>query len=231
MANGIARTATYSVAGDDEEVLSFAVNKRKELIVIDFWTQLMLEGRMFHIQNGTESTPVNTGTSPDDETVWILLDTTDGTTTIPTYIDVWASTCAATPETLEGVVEVDRLLNRWNTGGTAYVPENMRSDRPRVSTCYKCYVSASGDITADAKSAVPDSLEIARVSYNETTPGSSNEPCDYIMNMNKLYSVMERPPVAIVDVGSLILHWGSGTADQTGYGLMEWVELPTSAVV
>jgi len=227
MATGISRNAGYSTASDGQEVASFAVNKRKELIVIDFWTQLVLEGRMFHIQIGTEDAPVDTTTSPDDVTVWMLVDGQAGTTYIPTYIDVWASTFGNTAETLEGLVEIDRSKARYSTGGTAYVPENMRTDRPRASTAAAAYVGT--DITASAKSAVPASMEIARVSYCETTPSATNEPCDFNMNAPKLYSVQERPAVAVVGVGSIITHFGSGTADCKGYGLMEWAELPTSA--
>jgi len=231
MATGIARDSGYSTAPDGAEVESFAVSKRKELIVIDFFTQLVLEGRMFHIQNGTESAPVNTTAAIADTTVWVVLDTSAGTTTIPTYVDVWVNTFAAGTVNLEAMVEVDRLLNRHNTGGTAFVPENMRSDRPRVSTCTNCYVAAAGDITLDAKSAVPDSMEIARMTFCEATPGSSNEPSDFVMNIPKLYSVLDRPPVAVVDVGSIITHFGAASGDATGFGVMEWAELPTSAVV
>lgn len=229
MATGIARNAGYDTAADGEEVAGFAVSKRQELIIIDFYTQLMMEGRMYHMQIGTESTPVDSTGAIADTTVWMLLDTAAGTTTIPTYVDVWAQTYGNTSATLEAMVEVDRAKNRWNTGGTAYVPENMRTDRPRASTCIKCYVGT--DITANAKTAVPGSMEIARASYFETTPSATNEPVDFVMNIPRLYSIKDRPPVAIVDVGSLICHFGATTADAVGYGVMEWAELPTTAVV
>jgi len=228
MATGIVRTTSYDTATDGTPVAEFAVNKRKELIVIDFWTQLMLEGRMFHIQAGAESAPIDCTLSPDDELAWMLLDTSVGTTTIPTYIDVWISTCANTAETVEGIVEIDRAKNRYVSDGGAFVPENMRSDRPRVSTG-AAYVGT--DIIAAVKTAVPGSMEIARVSYFETTPTATNEPCDFIMNAPRLYSVLDRPPVAVVGVGSIITHFGCGTEVTKAYGLMEWAELPTSAVV
>jgi len=229
MATGIARTAGYDTAADGEEVAGFAVSKRQELIVVDFYTQLVLEGRMYHMQIGTEDAPVDSTTSVDDQLAWAMIDTTAGTTTIPTYIDVWVCTVGNTSATLQAMVEVDRAKNRYVSGGTAYVPENMRTDRPRASTVTKAYVGT--DVTIAAKTAVPGSMEIARAVYWETTPSATNEPCDFVMNIPRLYSIKDRPPVAIVGVGSLILHLGAGTADSPCYGVMEWGELPTTAVV
>ena len=58
-------------------------NRRGELVVCDFWTQLMLDGRMFHMQIGTESTAVNSTGALDDQTVWMLVDGVDGWTLLP----------------------------------------------------------------------------------------------------------------------------------------------------
>jgi len=225
MALGKVRTDSYDTATGPTGF--FAVNKRKELIVIDFFTQLVLEGRVFHMQIGTEDAPVDSTGQPDDQTyVWGLVDTNPGMVYMPTYIDVWACTWSATGETLEAIVEVDRAKNRYSTGGTAYVPENMRTDRPRTSTA-TAYVGT--DITALAKTAVPGSMEIARIQYMEDTAGSTNEPVDFVMNIPKLYSVMEKPAVAVADPGSIILHFGSGTADTPGFGVIEWAEIPSTA--
>ena len=227
MVTGIARTTGYSTATDGTPVGSFAVNKRKELIVVNFFTQLVLEGRMFHMQIGTEATPVDTTTTVADTLVWMLVDVCAGMTYIPTYIDVWASTYGNDATALEAYVEIDRAKNRYSSGGTAYVPENMRTDRPRVSTAAAAYVGT--DIVATAKSAVPGSLEIARANYFEATPTATNEPIDFIMNLPKLYSVYERPAVAVTGIGSILTLFGSSTSDCKGYGLMEWAEIPTSA--
>ena len=229
MALGKVRTDSFDTATGPTPF--FAVNKRQEVIVIDFWTQLVLEGRVFHVQIGTESAPVNTTTSIDDELVWTVVDTNPGTIYMPTYVDVWAAASTATGETLVGMLEVDRAQNRYDSAGLAYVPENMRTDRPRPSTA-TCYVMHSTDdagIVVSAKTAVPGSMEIGHKAFYEDTAGSTNEPVDFVMNMAKLYSVMEKPAVAIADPGSMIVHFGAGTADETGYGIVEWAELPATA--
>lgn len=229
MATGISRNASYSTASDGTEVSSFAVSKRKELIVIDFWTQLMMEGRMFHMQIGTESAPVATTTTIADTLVWMLADGQAGTTYLPAYADVWVQTFGNTAETLEAMFEIDRGKARYSSGGTAYVPENLRSDRPRTSTVAKAYVGT--DITAAAKTAVPGSIEVSRKAYCETTPSATNEPSDFLGNLVALYDCHRNPPCAVVGVGSMLVHFGSGTADCTGYGVLDWAELPTSDAV
>ena len=229
MTLGKVRTDSYDTATGPTGF--FAVNKRQELIVIDFWTQLVLEGRVFHVQLGTENAPVNTTTSMDDILVWCVVDTNPGTVYMPTYVDVWMAAWSATGETVEALLEVDRAKNRYSSAGLAYVPENMRTDRPRTSTA-TCYVMHSTDdagVVAAAKTAAPGSMEIGRKNWTEDTAGSTNEPVDFVGNAPKLYSVMEKPAVAIADAGSMVLHVGAGSADETAFGVVEWAEIPETA--
>jgi len=229
MATGIARNAGYRTATDGQEVSSFAVNKRQELIVVDFWTQLVLEGRMFHIQLGTENAPVNTTAVPDDILVWCLVDGQAGTTIIPSFVDITLTTFANTAVTGDAMLEIDRAKNRYTSGGTAYVPENLRTDRPRASNA-AAYVWST-DIVASAKTAVPGSIEIARKKLFDAAPTTTNEPSDFLANLRPLYTVATQPAVAIVGVGSMIIHAGCATADTYLYGMAQWAELPTSAVI
>lgn len=224
---GRVRQNTYEAhpEGVDREL---RINKRGEAVMVDFWTQLVLDGRMFHMQIGTESAPVDTTTTIADTLVWMLLDTTLGTTTIPAYCDVWLSAIGNTSASLEAMLEIDRAKNRYSTGGTAFVPENMRTDRPRASTCYKCYVGT--DITAAAKTAVPGSMEIARKGPFETTPTATNEPCDFNSNLRPLFVARQQPTAVVVDTGSVLVHYGASTLDSSGFGVLQWAEIPTDNV-
>ena len=198
-------------------------NRRGELVVIDFWTQLVLDGRVFHIQLGTEDAPINSTTGIDDTTVWALADNPVGITMLPAFAQVVMSGLGAATSPCV-MLEVDRAKNRYSSGGTAYVAENLRTDRPRVARA-TAYVGT--DITAAAKTAVPGSLEIWRAAWFEDAiaTGTGAEWKD------ASWCAKDMIPVAIVGTGSLVLHFGAATADLTGYGALQWAEMDTDSVI
>ena len=213
---------TYLVSNDNSPA-DPRCNRRGELVVVDFWTQLVLDGRMFHIQVGTEDAPVNSTTGVDDEMVWAMADNPVGVTMLPAFAQVQLS-ALATGTAPVVMLEVDRGKARWSSGGTAFVPENLRTDRPAVSQA-TAYVGT--DITTGAKTAVPGSMEIWRAAWFEdaiaTGTGAEFKETFWCAKSKNI-------PVAIVGTGSLLLHFGAATADITGYGCLQWAELPTSAV-
>lgn len=215
---------SYSNWGDGQDRPPRA-NRRGELVVCDFWTQLVLDGRMFHMQIGTESTPVNCTVAAADTLVWALVDGAAGTTYIPALWEV-SFDLLTNATNVEAYFEIDRAKARWISGGTSYVPENMRTDRPRVSVAAAAYVGA--DITASAKTAVPGSIEIGHHKFMEdnitTAAGAA-------FHHYKL-TAKNRPMGVIVGVGSMIGHFASGTTenDVTGFGNLDWAEIPTESV-
>jgi hypothetical protein len=199
------------------------INRRGELVVMDFWTQLVIDGRMFHMQIGTEATSVASTTTMADTLVWMLVDNAAGTSILPALYEVALSTL--TTATVPGMyLEIDRAKVRYSTGGTAFVPENMRTDRPRVSRAAAAYVGT--DITAAAKTAVPGSIEIGHFQLMEDaiTTGTGSEVKQYVLSARQL------PLGMIVGVGSLLCHFGATTADVTGFGAVQWAELPSESV-
>lgn len=198
-------------------------NRRGELVVIDFWTQLVLDGRMFHMQIGTESTGVDCTTTLDDELVWMVVDGVDGWTLLPALYEVSIDTLAS-GTTPEAKLEIDRSIIRYNTGGTSYVPENLRTDRPRVSVAASPHVGT--DITTDAKSTVPASIEIGHHTFYEDAIGTGTGSEFHYYTLN----ARERPLPAVVGIGSICCHFGCTTSDITGFGCLQWAELPSESV-
>ena len=202
------------------------LNRRAEMVTIDFWTQMVLDGRMFHMQIGTENEPVPGTVAIDDELVWMLVDNAAGTVLLPAIVNIEVEG-ASTSANLASMFEIDNAKARFNSGGTAYVPANLRTDSPRVSVATVARVGT--DITAFTKTAVPGSMEIARIAHWETSPTATNEPSDFVSNTRTLFSAQTQPGVAVVGVGSMLVHHG-GSADVTSYGYMQWAELPTESV-
>ena len=205
---------------------NFRINRRAEMVTIDFWTQMVLDGRMFHMQIGTENAPVAGTAAIDDELVWMLVDNAAGTVMLPALVAIQIEG-ALTGANIASMFEIDNAKARFGSGGTAFVPANLRTDSPRASVASVARVGT--DITATGKTAVPGSLEIARIAHWETSPSATNEPTDFVSNLRPLFSSQTQPGVAVVGVGSMLVHHG-GSADTTSYGYMQWVELPSESV-
>ena len=200
------------------------LNRRGELVVMDFFSQCIFDGRVFHLQVGTEDAPVNTTGAVDDTLGNVLWDNPVGYTAMPFYaswhiVDLTTSTLAL------AMLEVDRLIARYSSGGTAYVPENLRTDRPRVAVGGAFYVGAP-DITLAAKTAVPGSIELWR--HNFGLDALTTQLYQEIFNVK--YSLRSDPFAAVVGLGSIIAHFGAATADATGYNMMDVIQLPTESV-
>jgi hypothetical protein len=216
------RQQTYDTYGD-AQFRPLRGNRRGELVVCDFWTQLVLDGRMFHLQVGTESAGVDTTTTAADTLVWMLVDGAAGTTYIPALYEIAVEELASATQ-IEAYLEIDRAKARYESGGTAFVPTPMRCDSPRVSVAAVAYVGT--DITALDKTAVPGSIELGHHTFTEDAinPATGNELHKYVL------SARERPLGAVVGVGSILGHCAASTGDAKAQGCLQWAELPTTAV-
>jgi len=199
------------------------LNRRGELVVVDFWTQCIFDGRTFIIQVGTEDAPVDSTAAIDDTLAWISADNTTGYALIPTSCEITVANWT-TATLAQAMIEVDRGKARYSSGGTAYVPENLRTDRPRVAVG-TFYVGT--DITLAAKTAVPGSIELARNQFSEDARATA-EPGDFL---GWRWSARDRDTAVIVDVGNVNVQFGAATADVGGYGNLTFVQLPKESMV
>lgn len=197
------------------------INRLGLTVVVDFFTQLALSGLTYHVQMGTEDAGVAFTTSIDDQLVSMLADNNAGYSMIPLLFTVNPGVVAGATLAM-AMLEVDMAKLRYSANGTLFVPRNLHAQAP-ASFNGVAYVAGSSDITTLAKSAVPDSVELARKDYIEDAlantigyPGAWDS-C--------VYSVKQRPMVATYGVSSLIGHVGSASADLTGYAVIEMAQL------
>lgn len=194
------------------------INRLGFQVVTDFFTQLVLSGMAYHMQIGTMTTPVNSTDAIDDQLVWMLADNNAGYAMIPLLLELNIE-FADTAVNAEALLEWDKAKKRYSSGGTAFTPANMRGDDP-ASFNGAAYVGT--DITALAKSAVPNSVELARRQIIEdavTDPNTGKWQADPV-----LYSCQNRPIVVSVDASSLLVHFGAGTADLNGFGVLQFAQ-------
>ncbi len=207
--------------GSDRAIM----NRLGSLIVTDFFTQLVLSGFAYHMQNGTEDAPTNWVLTPDDVDFIFLADNPSGNAMIPLACN---TTLAAltTGTSAQSYIEVDKSKARYSTSGTAFVPANLRSDDPAGATG-TFYTGVDGSGTALGKSAVPDSIELARQLFHEDAIGTSTGA---EMDSAPLYTVRRDPLCVIMGVGSIVVHAGAGTALNTGYATLQFAQFNSALV-
>ena len=200
------------------------INRMGMQIVVDFFDQLILSGLAYHMQLGTEDAGVNSTTAIDDQLASMVIDNNAGYAMIPLLYEVTPGVIA-TATLVQAMLELDKDKVRYTSGGTAYVPANLRGD-DNNSASGSFYVGP--DVTIAAKSAVPNSVEFARKFYLEDAladtigyPGAW-EAC--------VYSARNRPIAVLIDAASIVGHFGSATADVTGYAVLQFAQFDKALV-
>ena len=230
---GTVRQGSYGNYSEGQE-RSARLNRRGELVVMDFYTQCALDGRVFAVQVGSQDAgaAINSTAAPADTVVFALTDVPVGTTLIPVEAQVAVQTWT-TATLISFMLEADMGKLRFSAvgGGGAFTPVNLRGDSPRVSSCasYVNLTTGAG-ITAAAKSTiggVDGSFEFHAFAI-ETNYGDQG---DTIPEWGFHWAATNAgaPPI-IVGVGSFLLHFGATTADATGYANYRFIELPTESV-
>jgi hypothetical protein len=193
------------------------LNRMGFQVVVDFFTQLTLSGLTYHMQIGTEDAPVASTTSIDDQLSWMVADNIAGYAMIPLLYEVNIGN--HTTATLENsMMELDKDKVRYTSGGTAYVPANLRGDDPNAASG-SFFVGT--DVTVAAKSAVPNTVEFARRTLTEDVITTSTG----IENITReIYSAKTRPIAVLIDASSVVLHHGVATADVNSYGVFQFAQ-------
>ena len=189
-------------------------------VVVDLYTQWFLSGFCFHMQCGTEDAPVTTQGPLDDTKPFILADNNSGIM-VPLVYDVNIAG-HTTSTAVEAMLEVDMDKKRFSSGTTSWTPEQMNNaatTAPAANGTF--YTTDGGDITAAAKSAVPASVELARRTFSEdaitTLVGEQ-------MGLVPVFSVRTQLPVLANTPSSICCHFGSATADATGYATLNFAQ-------
>lgn len=182
---------------------------------MDFFTWMVLIGRTYIVQAGTEDAPIDT-TPVDDTTLNMVVDVPSGKTVMLAeagthVVDFTTGTLAMT------LIEADNAKVRYSSGGTAFTPLNMNNAFSNGSGV-NAYVGP--DITAAAKT-TGGSLEIAR--WQVGNDAKATQLADE--NNNFFWTARLNIPVIIQGPGSILLHFGSATADVTGYSQLKFIVL------
>lgn len=195
------------------------LNRFGAQVVTDLITQWLLSGYCFHMQLGTEDAPIDSTTAIDDQLAWAVADNNSGVI-VPLKLEVNIATFT-TATLAQAMLEADMAKKRWSSGGTAFVPRQMNGAASAAAAANGTFYVGT-DVTVLAKTAVPDSVELARRTFQEDViadPGNG-----LLVGNRDVFNIRAQMPVIVPNPGSLVVHVGAATADVTAYGVLQFAQ-------
>ncbi len=119
---------TLAAAGENTRV-AVKGNKMGYQIAIDFYTQMVMEGRVYQVRAGTKSDPAVGDIVITDTAAEMCVDAVLGTTLMPVYCNISYNLAAATKFEAAG-----KSVATVSTVGAAFVPLNLKSDGPAATS-------------------------------------------------------------------------------------------------
>lgn len=205
---------------------AFRVNKFGAAPVVDILTTWLLAGFCYHMQTGTEDAPVTLHATLDDTLAVMVADNNAGCM-VPLRFE--ANVAGFTTATnIQAMLEADMAKKRFSSGGTEFKPRQLNGFATKAAGADEAngafYTIEGGDIALLAKSAVPDSIELARRTMSED---AITDPGNGLLNPDRNVFLFGRDiPAFIPTPGSLAAQFGSATADATGYAVLQFAQFP-----
>jgi hypothetical protein len=133
-------------SASEEQWASLKGTKRGEACVIDFYTEMVMEGRVYGVRFGLQAAP-KTGDQPIATTkAESALDTGAGVVTIPFDAVISLETAAGTVNDIRGVV-----VPTASSAGDDYVPLNMFLGGNSCRSTARCDETGGVTVTAEAE--------------------------------------------------------------------------------
>ncbi len=191
------------------------------LFTADWYDSLVLEGRVFIVNNGTDSTAATMAGAYDADAADLAIDIPDGIIAIPLWISCQTETASA------GVVEVialasSTLVSATSGQFTVLTAKNMRVDQP-IASKSTCYGSIAAAQSTDPHSG--DYFEFYRSGYPTDNSLTTTPTPTYEWSARR-----NGPPPIIADGGSIVIYLAAAGATSTGFIQCAWAELPESFI-
>ncbi len=183
------------------------------LFTADWVDGLIMEGRVFGVNNGTLTSPATFSGAMANNEAEIVIDIPDGTIGIPLSIEFTLST--GTTGLSEMVAIASSTLGETSSGASLTV-YNMRMDAP-----FSTQATATGSVTTGGNTSPYSGnyIEFFRDGYGTDPSVTGTPPPVYRWSAKKSGFF----PI-IVDGGSIMVF--AGEAASTGFITVTWAELP-----
>lgn len=179
-------------------------NKRGELCVIDFYTEMAMEGRAFNVRAGTVTTHFTGDIDVTDTAAEMTADPPSGTTIIPCYANIHIEALGGTVPILTG-----KSVATCSTAGDAFVPLPLYRDGNASSSSARADAAGGATVTAEL-----------------TT--TTCRHFSYTMAAVDCMQIWEpRTPPFVVGAGCFYLQIAATTTGPNYYACFDFIELPT----
>lgn len=189
------------------------LNRRGEVCVVDFYTQMALEGRAFQIRMGTITVPAVGDVVITDTKAEMCVDAVTGTTVLPVHchIAVRLGTGTLHEYAVKSVAAV-------STSGTAFVPLPLFIGG-RASTCACRAAEAGGVVT------IAELVTTTRCHWHVANPLAVAAGHSFTTHVWE----PRTPPPVVGPANAYVQVAATGTGPSY-YSAFEYIELPTTSV-
>lgn len=189
--------------------------KRGELVIIDFWTQMALEGRVFQVRAGTITTPLVGDVVITDTAAEMCADAISGYTILPAELSIGIRLNTGTLHEYAA-----KAVAAISTSGTAFVPLPLRFNGTialSTAAATTARVQAAGAVTVAAELATT-TLRLWEYA-NPVAGGAGNDA-------SPLYWV-PRTPLVLVGPSCFYVQIAATGTGPSYYAHFNYVELPS----
>lgn len=186
-------------------------NKMGFAVVVDFYTQMAIEGRIFQVRAGTISVPVVGDVLITDTKAEMCADAALGTTIIPVSTNVSFNLAAATLFESAG-----KSVATASTAGTAFVPLPLYAGGAAASSTAR--VGAAGGVTVTAELAT---TTLRHWSWGQPIAAGA---------WSTWYDWEPRTPPVLVGPRCYYVQIAGDTTGPSYFSSFDYIELPSTAV-
>lgn len=198
-------------AGAEGTTADIKMNKLGYPIIMDFYTQMVIEGRVYQVRAGTVTTPLVGDVAITDTAAEMCADAASGTTIIPAYCNIAVRLATGTLHEHAG-----KSVATVSSSGTAFVPLNLKSDGAGATSTAR--VAAAGGVAVTAELATTTlrhfawSQPLAAGAYTTT------------------YEWEPRTPPVLVGPRCFYVQIAATTTGPSYYASFDYIELPTANI-
>ena len=206
---------TLAAAGENTRV-AVKGNKMGYQIAIDFYTQMVMEGRVYQVRAGTISEPAVGDADITNTAADMCVDAVLGTTLMPVYCNISYNLAAETKFEAAG-----KSVATVSTVGAAFVPLNLKSDGPAATS------TARVDETGSAATGVTVTAETVTTTLRHFSTSHPAAAGAYPTT----YDWEPPSPPVLRGPRCFYIQIAADTTGPSYFAHFDYIELPTANVV